>query len=231
MLAKQLISTLILTAAIASAAWGQARPFDTPDGQFEIELIEYQSLKPVPTPARLLKTDGIASEAATSTDAMAAKAKGSRERVHFTWGADIGTSIDLSGNDITTFDVDIALGLRRGWLNFIGVGCGANLAISTSQHCYPAFVLFRTNFTDRPTRCFWELKGGAAVTVFDDAQRCTGIYAGTGLGIKLAAGAKFRSHLVIGYTFVQRSRDVLEGIAYPNHADLHYATMKIGIAF
>lgn len=219
---KKLRLILFTAAAILAFAdvCGQARPFDTPDGMFEIELIEYQSLKPVPTPA----LHG-------TTPQKTEKEKGPRQKVHFAWGADVGASVDLSGNDMTTLDVDIALGLRRGWLNFIGVGAQADLAISNSQRNYPIFLLFRTNFTDRPTHCFWELKGGAAVTVADDAERCTGVYASTGIGINLASSSKFRSHITVGYTFLQRSRDILENIAFTDRPDLHYVTIKLGISF
>lgn len=205
----------ILTALCAMAigilpAFSQARPFDTPEGLFEIELIEYQ---------HCLERSA---EAPLEPQKPAGKDKPQMpaQKVHFAWGADLGASVDMSGQDMTTFDVAIQLGIRRGWLNFFGVGTQVNMAISNPTRIYPVFVLFRTNFTDRPTRCFWEIKGGINITPTDGEEHYrNGAYASTGLGINLAASTRFKSYLVLGYTFIEHP------------TNLHYASLKIGVTF
>ncbi len=162
-----------------------------------------------------------------SNDVFPAKKK---IKVKFAWGADLGASIDMSGNDMSAVDFGLVFGMKRGWINFLGLGAQANIPVSNSNRSYPLFLMFRTNFTDRPTRVFWELKGGVALNYLEHDLRQTGIYGCTGIGIKLATGAKFSSHMTIGYTYIQRKSVVGEEMT-KEFPDLHFATVKIGVVF
>ena len=37
-------------------------------------------------------------------------------KVRFAWGADLGSSIDMSANDMSSIDLSLAFGMRRGWI-------------------------------------------------------------------------------------------------------------------
>ena len=147
----------------------------------------------------------------------------------FVWGADAGASIDMTGDDMSTVDVSASFGLRHGWINFLGVGAEANFMVSNSCRSYPIFLQFRTSFAYRPKILFWELKGGMSLNYLEHNHRQSGAYASTGLGAYLARGEKFRSYIVLAYTFRERRRIERE-LVHPFH-DLHYAGVRIGVSF
>ena len=124
-------------------------------------------------------------------------------RPAFTWGASAGASIDMSGNDMSTVDFEISFGMRRGWINFLGIGA---------------------------TLAFWDIKLGASLNYLEHNHQQTGIYGFTGAGFNLARSSKFASFILLGYTFRQRRKVVGHEMAHDFH-DLHYATVKIGVSF
>lgn len=180
--------------------------------------------------AQTVTTTTTTTTVTTTTVTTTSKPVDNRLKVRFAWGADIGASIDMSGNDMSSVDFDIALGMKRGWLNFLGIGAQANLSVSNSCRSFPLFLLFRTNFTDRPTRVFWELKGGASLNYLEHNHQQTGIYGSTGIGIRLASSRNFSSHMTLGYTYIQRRKIVGTEMTH-NFTDLHFATVKIGVTF
>lgn len=151
-------------------------------------------------------------------------------RPRFTWGTAVGTSIDMTGNDMASMDVSLNVGMRKGWINFLGVGAEACFAVSNSCRFFPVYVHFQTNFTNRPTIAFWDLKLGGSFNSLEGDINQSALYAYTGVGFNLARSAKFATHLSVGYTFRQRRNlryaDRLEVLD-----DLHCATVKIGVEF
>ncbi len=167
---------------------------------------------------------------------LGAKAAGSADnefmtsRAVFTWGASAGASIDMSSNDMSTVDFDITLGFRRGWINFLGLGLGADIMVSNSCRTFPLYAELRTNFLNHPTIGFWDFKAGMALNYLEHNHQQTGVYAFTGPGFNLARSRKFNSYILIGYTFVQR-RPINGPEMYHDFGSLHYATVKIGVSF
>ncbi len=153
-----------------------------------------------------------------------------RTPVEFAWGAGAGASIDMSANDMSAVDFDIYFGMRRTWIQFLGVGAQADIMVSNSCRSYPLFLAFRTGFRNSPTRVFMELKGGVALNYLEHNHRQTGGYAFGGLGVRLASGPHFSSHIVLGYSWIQR-KQVIGTEMIHNFTDLHYATVKIGVTF
>lgn len=151
-------------------------------------------------------------------------------RPRFTWGTAVGASIDMTGNDMATMDVALNLGLRKGWVNFFGVGLEACFCANNSSRFFPVYLQFQTNFTNRPTIAFWDVRVGASFNSLQDDVNQTAFYGYTGVGFNLARSTKFGSYLSVGYTFRQRRNlrytDRLEVLD-----DLHCATVKIGVAF
>lgn len=148
----------------------------------------------------------------------------------FAWGADIGPAIDLSGNDMSNFNIELNVGMSRGWINFLGAGAQANISIANSNRSYPFYAIFRTNFRDKPSRLFWELRAGASLNYLDHNMQQTGVFGSTGMGIRLAETSKFTSHMVIGYCYYSR-RNIAEGETTHVFKDLHFASVKIGVVF
>lgn len=151
-------------------------------------------------------------------------------KTQFAWGGDAGASIDLSGNDMSSIDLSMSFGLRHGWLNFLGLGAGADIAVTNSTRAYPFFLDFRTNLTNRPTVCFWQLRLGGAYNMLEHNHQQMGIYGNTGIGVNLARGKKFCSHLILCYTYRQRKQVIGPEMTH-NFTDLHFASVKIGVTF
>lgn len=147
----------------------------------------------------------------------------------FAWGADAGAGIDLSANDMSDVNFSLYMGVKRGWLNFLGGGVGADIATSNGCRSYDFFGAIHTNFADRPTLLFWPLRVGVSLNYLEHNHQQTGLYGTTGLGVNLARGKRYVSYMLIGYTFRQR-RPIIGEFTH-NFKDLHYATVKIGLSF
>lgn len=148
----------------------------------------------------------------------------------FTWGAAAGASIDMTSNDMSTVDFELSFGMRRGWINFLGVGVEADIMVSNSCRSFPIFAELRTNFTNHPTLAFFDLKVGASLNYLERDFQQTGVYTFAGAGINLASSSRFSSHLIIGYTYRER-RDIPGDGGSFYFPSLHYATVKIGVCF
>ena len=57
------------------------------------------------------------------------EAQASSKINHFTWGADIGSTIDISGNDMSTIDIDAFFGYKNKFIRTVGLGAGIKSAI------------------------------------------------------------------------------------------------------
>lgn len=180
----------------------------------------------------LLTLLAIISAAATAPAqiAEADTAATSGPRVHFAWGAEFGSSIDLSAHDMSSIDFNAAFGLRYSWLTFAGVGAGANIMVSNSCRTYPIFAMLRTSFSTRPQVVFMELRGGLALNYLAHDVTQTGGYGSAGIGFNLAGSRRFQSYLVGGYTFVTR-HDVSNEYGYQPYGMLHYAGIRLGVLF
>lgn len=148
---------------------------------------------------------------------------------HFSWGADIGSSIDLTTHDMTFVDLNAYLGYKSNWIRFAGAGASISSMINNSSRCYQVYGLLRTSFSSRPRLCFMDLRAGATFNTFYDNIKQTKPFGSLGLGITLAAGRHFTSHLIIGYTFIPVTK-----FKNPDNTevpDLHFASIRIGCAF
>ena len=167
---------------------------------------------------------------------------------HFTWGADLGTGIDMTTSDMTFVDLHAYLGYKSRAVRFAGIGAGINTMMNNSSRSYPVYAMLRTSFSATPRLCFMDLRLGAAFNNFYEFESQTDLYASVGLGITLASGRRFSSHLIIGYTFMPVRNLIPKASAYlpadtpeasepviTNESrpipDLHYASIRIGCAF
>lgn len=153
-----------------------------------------------------------------------------RDHGHFAWGAEVGGSIDMSANDMSTIDFTALLGYRRSWIKFLGAGVGMDIMVSNSCRSFPIFANLKTSFSNRPQLLFMDVRAGISINYLPDDLTQTGAYAFAGVGFNLASGKKFASHLTLGYSFVDR-RDVNHNEHHLDFSPLHYASVRLGIAF
>ena len=148
----------------------------------------------------------------------------------FTWGADAGASIDMTGNDMSTVDFDIYFGMRRRWIEFLGVGVGADIMVTNSCRSFPLYAAFRTNFVNRPTIAFMDVRIGASLNYLEHNHQQTGLSGFAGVGFNLARGRRFSSHILVGYTYRER-RHISSPEMEHDFGSLSCATVKIGVVF
>lgn len=150
---------------------------------------------------------------------------------HFVWGAEAGAGIDMSNNDMSSIDFNASFGLSRGWINMLGVGAGVNMPVSNSCRSYPVFAVFRTDFSRQLRLCFLDVRGGMSLNYLARDQQQTGIYGSVNLGVNLATGSKFRSYVLIGYTFIDRKDLWEDEMTLTMYSPLHLATIRLGVSF
>ena len=148
----------------------------------------------------------------------------------FSWGIDIGSSIDMTGKNISTIDAEAYFGMRSGTIRNLCVGGGIHTSLGNSNTLMPVFLMFRTSFTSRPSLCFLELKGGYSFNTLIGDESQQGPFGSAGLGFNLYTGNKFRSHLILSYHYF-KMESYENGEEFIPLTDLHSASIKIGISF
>lgn len=148
----------------------------------------------------------------------------------FAWGLDVASSIDLTGNSMTSIDIEGYFGYKNSFFQALGVGASVNMAMNNSSRSYPVFAIIRTSFSTRPQLCFFELKAGVSFNDIYSYTHQTGIYIEPAIGIRLASGRSWSSHFTLGYKFITRKDFAYDEGIYgcPN---LSMASVGIGISF
>lgn len=151
-------------------------------------------------------------------------------RLAFSWGADIAGGIDMGGHDMSTLGVGASFGLQWKWVRFFGIGAEADIMVGNSSRTFPLSVIFRTDFRQTDQLLFLDLRGGVALNYLQDDPQEQVAYGSAGLGITLAKGKTFSSHLIIGYTYNGRSH-CWAGDRRRDCPGMNYASMRLGILF
>ena len=148
----------------------------------------------------------------------------------FAWSAEFGSSVDLSGSDMSSIDIGASVGVSHKWIMLAGMGVGANIMISNSCRTYPLYAVFRTDFSSFLKIMFVEACGGIALNYLHNNQNQTDAYAGLYLGFNLARGKKFRSYITAGYTYIGR-KDVVSNEVITEYKPLSLASVRLGVTF
>lgn len=151
--------------------------------------------------------------------------------VRFAWGASLATSIDMTEGDMSNIGIEAYAGIKVPGVQMLGVGSGMNVPVTNALRSIPLYLIARTNFRARPSLLFMDARAGVAINYLDRTDgHQTGAYGSLGLGIRLAHGQKFQSHLIIAYTYMGRKDYTVaeERVPMP---DLHMATLRLGISF
>lgn len=167
---------------------------------------------------------------AAALGASAQEQEQEQAKIKFAWGASLVSSVDLSGHDMSTIGIDAYLGMKVPYVQMLGVGLGVNVPVSNSLRTFPIYMVARTNFRNRPSLCFLDVRGGISLNDVTDNTRKVGEYVSAGVGINLASSKKFSSHLILAYTFIGRHDFVLNDEPWTIH-NLHMATLRLGISF
>ncbi|MCM1162705.1 MAG: hypothetical protein NC339_00385 [Muribaculaceae bacterium] len=119
----------------------------------------------------------------------------------FAWGLEIGPGIDMGGDDMSTINIHATLGYRNSWLKMAGVGVGIDMMMSNSCRSFPIYAMVRSSFSTHPKLLFGDLRVGVAYNQATSIPDRTNFYLQPGIGIELASGRSFSSHLILSYSY------------------------------
>ena len=147
----------------------------------------------------------------------------------FTWGVEVGSGIDMGGDNMSTLNLAALIGYRTSWINFAGVGLGIDMMMSNSCRSFPIYGMIRSSFAEKPKLFFAEMRAGVALNQATDVPDRTNLFLQPGAGIYLATGKTFASYITLSYTynamtFYGEKKDTLV------HG-LNMATLSLGVTF
>ncbi len=151
-------------------------------------------------------------------------------RLRFAWGAEIAGGVEMSGHDMSTIGVNASFGMSWSWIRFLGVTAEADIVVDSSSRAIPLTLNFRTDFSRRRRLVFMDLRGGMVLNYFQGQQQNQNPYASAGVGITLAAGRTFASHLILAYTYHGRKTCFI-GNFERDCPGMSYVSMRLGVAF
>lgn len=149
---------------------------------------------------------------------------------HFAWGLDLGSSIDMTGSEMTNINFSGFAGYKNDYFRALGIGAEFDIMTSNSSRSIPVYAMMRTSFIPGHHLLFGDFRIGASFNTIYDFKTQTGLYASAGIGITLAKGKSFKSHLILGYKYIARSNITVED-KVEQFGDLHYAAVSLGISF
>ena len=180
-------------------------------------------------------TENIAASVNTESDAAplpvsTVKTTMAPRPLAFSWGADLGGGIDVSGHNMSTLGFSAQFGMQWKWIRFFGVGAEADIMVGNSSRTFPLSAIFRTDFCNYSRLVFMELRGGMALNYLDGDPQETVPYGSAGIGVTLATGKSFSSHIIVGYTYNGRKECYL-GDTRRNCPGMSLVSMRIGLSF
>lgn len=152
-------------------------------------------------------------------------------RKQFAWGVDVGSAIDMTGKDMSAIDINAYLGYSGPYVRFAGLGTGIDMMVSSSSSVYPVYALFRTDFNRDRQLCFMEVRSGVSVCQINDLSTQTNVFESIGVGVTLAKGQSFSSHILLSYNYINLKKALLPDGNIARLHDIHYASIRIGISF
>lgn len=133
--------------------------------------------------------------------ALAIAAPAVRATDHFAWGADLGTTIDVGGHDMSGVDLNAYFGYKNDAIDIAGVGAGLTMMVGNSSRAFPLFAILRTSFRTTPSLCFFDCRAGLVIDNVPDGTSQKVVYISPSIGFNLAMSSKFKSFITLGYTY------------------------------
>lgn len=164
------------------------------------------------------------------SDSTATSTIDNTRRLRFTWGADLGAAVDMSGHDMSALGIGAMFGMEWRWIRFLGVGAEADVMVANSSRAFPLSVIFRTDFSKTRRLLFMDLRGGVAPSYFDHDRQETVPYISAGMGITLASGRTFSSHLSLSYSYLGQ-KECYNGDTLRKCPGISFIHLRLGVAF
>lgn len=152
---------------------------------------------------------------------------------HVAWGLEVGSSVDLTGNDLSTFDAHLFGGYSNRLFQVLGVGLGIHRSIGRRYNknlFIPIYGVVRTSFRTKPSRFFFTLKSGYSFnTVHNGASKGGFLISGSG-GFVLTRSRILTSYISLGYGYYH----INDATVYSQNLDLNhidFAHIFFGVLF
>lgn len=158
--------------------------------------------------------------------------RGNLSGKHFSWGLEVGSSVDLTGNDLSTFDVHLLGGYSNKLFQVLGIGLGIHRSIGryNKNLFIPFYGVVRTSFRTKPSRFFFTLKSGYSFnTVHNGASKGGFLISGAG-GFVLTRSRILTSYISLGYGYYH----INDATVYQQNLDLNhidFAQIFFGVLF
>ncbi len=149
---------------------------------------------------------------------------------NFTWGAEAGSSLDLTSHDLSSFDLDVLFGYKNSYIKMAGIGAGIHRSIHTGNNFIPVYAVIRTNFRRTPSLLFLNLQGGYSFNSFSSSGTVGDFYGALGVGINLQQTNTSKTYVILSGAYQYFS----EGNRMKTDIDTNYiffAKLVIGVNF
>lgn len=148
---------------------------------------------------------------------------------HFAVGLELGTSLDVSGNDQSTFNVDAICGYRNNFFNLVGVSVGMHKSLGSKDNFIPIKFHFRSSFTTRPSLAFFAFSIGYGFNTIEGSKFFGDFTSTIGCGVNLARKPRFQSNIILSFGFRHFNNRHLEMITIQK-SNIGYAQISMGIS-
>lgn len=150
---------------------------------------------------------------------------------HFTWGAEAGTSIDLTANDMSTFDVDVHFGYKNKWFQMLGVGAGIHRSVKSGDNFIPVYASIQTSFRPRPSLLFLSIKAGYSFNTISESPMFGDLVSAIGCGVNLSHSKVAQTYIILSAGYRYFNRRHIEMIDKINTHYTYLAHLSFGVSF
>lgn len=165
------------------------------------------------------------------SDVIFPKAGGSLSFSHFSWGAEVGSSIDLTSQDLSTFDIDAQIGYKNSIIKLIGVGAGIHRGFHTGTNFIPVYLVFRSSFRRKPSLFFLNLQAGYSFYSISHAKSQGDLTGSLGLGINLSKSSSANSFVILSANYQRFSNSTVIANSMLEDNNVFFAKLAIGVSF
>ncbi|MDE5903573.1 MAG: hypothetical protein K2H21_10205 [Muribaculaceae bacterium] len=144
-------------------------------------------------------------------------------------GAELSTSLDLSGADMSTFNADIIIGYRHKLIQTLGVSFGMHKSLGTRDSFIPIQLVFRSGLIPRQQLFFLHLAAGYSFNTISSSPMFGDLAASVGCGVNLVQKPGFPSKVVLAFGFrhFTEKHQVMASVSKPN---VGFAQIAFGIS-
>lgn len=153
------------------------------------------------------------------------------DKSHFTWGADIGASVDLTAHDMSTFDLDFVLGYKNSFIKTAGLGVGIHRTVQGGDNFIPVYALIRTSFTSRPSLLFFNARFGYSFNTVEDSPMFGDYNSALGCGFNLSQSRKAKTYIILGVAYRYFNKRHQDYISRLDTNSIWMAQLQFGVNF